>query len=160
MLAEPRTYPDWLVGAQRIRGVDADFPSQGAEFDHSVGPTSATTIDDSTEVLLVDRPSRLTLLARVGPLHAQVDMLLEPTPGGCVVRFRERPAGWAMALTPFLRPPSRPATSSRSADSRHSSRAPRRTSASRRWDVSDERVMPRDGTPSIPEGVSLEGCSG
>ena len=104
MLVEPRTYPEWLVGAQRIRGVDDDFPSQGAEFAHSVGPTSATTIDDSTEVLVVDRPHRLTLLARVGPLHAHVDMLVEPTPDGSAVRFRERPAGWAKALTPLLRP--------------------------------------------------------
>ena len=104
LLAEPRTYPDWLVGAQRIRSVDAEFPSQGAEFDHSVGPTSATTIDDSTEVLAVERPHRLTLLARAGFLHAHVDMLLEPTSDGCAVRFRERPTGWAMALTPLLRP--------------------------------------------------------
>ena len=104
MLAEPRTYPEWLVGAQHIRGVDADFPSQGTEFAHSVGPTSATTIDDSTEALLVDRPHRLTLLARAGPLHAHVDMLVEPSPDGSVVRFRERPVGWAMILTPLLRP--------------------------------------------------------
>ena len=104
LLAEPRTYPDWLVGAQRIRGVDAEFPAQGAEFDHSVGPTSATTVDDSTEVLALDRPHRLTLLARAGFLHAEVDMLLEQVPDGCAVRFRERPTGWAMALTPLLRP--------------------------------------------------------
>ena len=104
VLAEPRTYPEWLVGAQRIRGVDADFPSRGAEFEHSVGPTSATTIDDSTQVVVVNRPYRLMLLARVGPLHAHVDMLVEPTPDGSAVRFRERPTGWAVVLTPLLRP--------------------------------------------------------
>jgi uncharacterized protein YndB with AHSA1/START domain len=104
VLAEPRTYPDWLVGAQRIRGVDADFPSKGAEFAHSVGPTNATTIDDATEVLVVDRPHRLKLLARAGLLRAQVDMLVELAGDGSVVRFRERPVGWAMVLTPLLRP--------------------------------------------------------
>jgi uncharacterized protein YndB with AHSA1/START domain len=104
VLGEPRTYPDWLVGAQRIRGVDRNFPSEGAEFEHSVGPTPATTIDDSSEVLEADPPHRLSLLVHAGPLHARVDLLLLPTTDGTEVRFRERPVGWQAVLTPFVRP--------------------------------------------------------
>jgi uncharacterized protein YndB with AHSA1/START domain len=104
VLAEPRTYPDWLVGAQRIRSVDRDFPAPGAGFDHSVGPTEATTVDDSSEVLDADPPHRLSLLVHAGLLHARVDLLLVPRDDGTEVRFRERPVGWAAALTPLVRP--------------------------------------------------------
>lgn len=104
VLAEPRTYPAWLVGAQRIRSVDDAFPAEGAEFDHSVGPAKVATIDDSSEVLEADPPHRLSLLVRAGPLHARVDLLVLPAEAGSEVCFRERPIGWATVLTPFVRP--------------------------------------------------------
>jgi uncharacterized protein YndB with AHSA1/START domain len=103
VLADPRTYPVWLVGAQRIRAVDPDFPAQGTEFDHSVGPTKTTSIDDSSEVLESEPPHRLSLLVHAGPLHARVDLLVLPAKDGTELRFRERPTGWGAALTPLLR---------------------------------------------------------
>jgi hypothetical protein len=47
-IADPRTYPTWLVGAQRIRRVDPTFPAPAAEFEHSVGPSEGATIDDAS----------------------------------------------------------------------------------------------------------------
>src|SRR5690606_7522428 len=61
-LADPTTYPDWLVGAQRIRHVDPAFPAPSSGFDHSVGPTPSATVDDSTEARRVEAPARLDLL--------------------------------------------------------------------------------------------------
>jgi uncharacterized protein YndB with AHSA1/START domain len=103
VLAEPRTYPDWLVGAKRIRSVDGDFPNEDAEFDHTVG-VGPLTIDDSTEVLEVHEPDRLKLRVHVGPLDGDVELLVLPSPGGTEVRFRERPVGLPAAVTPLLRP--------------------------------------------------------
>jgi uncharacterized protein YndB with AHSA1/START domain len=103
VLAEPRTYPEWLVGAKRIRDVDADFPSKGAEFDHTVG-AGPVSIDDSTEVLEVHRPDRLKLLVKAGHFNGEVEFLVLPSPKGTEVRFRERPIGPPAALTPLLRP--------------------------------------------------------
>ena len=104
VLSNTRTYPEWLVGAQRIRAVDPEFPAPGAEFHHSVGPSEAVTVDDSSEVLEVLPPYRLELQVHVGPLRGIVDFLVAPTGGGSEVRFRERPAGRARVLLPVLRP--------------------------------------------------------
>lgn len=103
LLADPRTYPHWLVGNQRIRAVDDDFPAVGAGFDHSVGATEESTVDDESEVLESDPPHRLSLLVKAGPLRGAVTFLLLPSRDGTEVRFRERPVGWMAALTPFLR---------------------------------------------------------
>ncbi len=104
VLSDPRTYPDWLVGAQRIRAVDPDFPKPGAEFHHSVGPTKDVTVDDSSEVLEVLPPYHLELRVSAGPMRGIVDFVVAPTSDGSEVRFRERPAGRARALLPVIRP--------------------------------------------------------
>jgi hypothetical protein len=49
-LIDPRTYPDWLVGAQHIRGVDSHWPDRGAQFHHRVG-LGPLTIDDATTLV-------------------------------------------------------------------------------------------------------------
>jgi len=103
-ISEPRTYPDWLVGAQRIRSVDGSFPEPGAEFEHSVGPSGAVTVDDSSEVLEADAPHHLRLEVRAKPFTATVDFEVHDAGDGCEVRFRELPSGWARPLTPLLRP--------------------------------------------------------
>ena len=103
-LADPRTYPQWLVGAQRIRSVDDDFPAEGAVFHHSVGVSSDASVDDQSQVRSVDPPHRLELRVEVGPVNGIVEMLVDATDVGCCVRFRERPAGLAAILTPFTRP--------------------------------------------------------
>jgi len=103
-ISDPRTYPDWLVGAQRIRSVDRSFPAPGAEFEHSVGPTGAVTVDDSSEVLDADAPHHLRLKVRAGLFTATVDFEVHDAGEGSEVRFTELPSGWARPLTPLLRP--------------------------------------------------------
>jgi uncharacterized protein YndB with AHSA1/START domain len=104
LLANPRTYPDWLVGNQKIRSVDPEFPKPGSRFDHSVGATDEASIDDQSEVLSSDPPNRLELLVKAGPMRGVVTFLLLPSREGTEVRFQERPVGWMAPLTPFLRP--------------------------------------------------------
>lgn len=74
-LIDPRTYPTWLAGAQRIRAVDADWPAVGSRFHHRIG-WGPFHLDDTTSVVRVDAPNELTLRASVGPF------------GQALVRFR------------------------------------------------------------------------
>jgi uncharacterized protein YndB with AHSA1/START domain len=105
VLADPETYPAWLVGAERIRGVDPEFPRPGSKFEHSVGPTKATTIDDRTESLDAQPNRHLALLVHAGPFHGRVDFHLEPAAAGATkITFAEQPAGPMAVLTPVLRP--------------------------------------------------------
>jgi uncharacterized protein YndB with AHSA1/START domain len=104
VISDPTTYPDWLVGAQRIRGVDPQFPRPGTDFDHSVGPAAAVTIDDSTTATSVDPPHRLDLHVRAGLFQADVELMVVPSPKGSEIRFIERPSGPWLLLTPALRP--------------------------------------------------------
>jgi uncharacterized protein YndB with AHSA1/START domain len=104
LLADPRTYPHWLVGNQEIRAVDDEFPAPGTSFDHSVGATEEVTVDDESEVLESDPPHRLKLLVKAGAMRGVVTFLLLPTRDGTEVRFREKPVSWMAPLTPFLRP--------------------------------------------------------
>jgi uncharacterized protein YndB with AHSA1/START domain len=104
-LSDPRTYPDWLVGAQRIRDVDSDFPAPGSKFDHSVGPTPELTADDDTKAVEVQGHRRLVLEVHVGPVQGEVEFTLKKRGDDRTeVRMRERPIGPAVALTPVLRP--------------------------------------------------------
>ena len=105
VITEPRTYPEWLVGAQRIRHVDRSFPAPGAEFEHSVGPSDALTVDDSTESVAVDQDRRLVLEVRAGFVRGEVEFVL--TAHGeeeTEIVLRERPIGPGAAVTPLLRP--------------------------------------------------------
>lgn len=104
VLADPHTYPDWLLGAQRIRSVDDGFPAVGTEFHHSVGVSDkAPTVDDSTEVTDAEPPHRLSLRVKAGPMRGTVELLLLPTKRGTEIRFRERPAGLQAICTPAVR---------------------------------------------------------
>jgi uncharacterized protein YndB with AHSA1/START domain len=105
LLEEPRTYPDWLVGAQAIRGVDPAFPAPGSTFDHRVGPSTQATVADHSEAIDADPPHLLSLRVHVGPVQGVARLVLdEVAPGRTRVRMQERPIGWAKALTPLLRP--------------------------------------------------------
>jgi uncharacterized protein YndB with AHSA1/START domain len=104
VISDPTTYPDWLVGAQRIRGVDPSFPEPGSEFRHSVGATEGATVDDRTEATRADPPHRLGLEVHAGPFRADVELLVLPSPKGSEIRFSERPKGAWLAVTPVLRP--------------------------------------------------------
>ncbi len=104
-IADPRTYPDWLVGAQKIRHVDEDFPAPGTEFDHSVGPTEAVTVDDDTKAIAVQGHRRLVLEVHIGPFQGEVEFQLKKRGDATTeVKMRERPIGPIVVATPLLRP--------------------------------------------------------
>lgn len=111
-VCDPDTYPRWLVGAQRMRRVDPEFPAPGAEFHHSVGPTEEATVDDRSAVVAVENepgvaPLALELLVHAGPFHADVRFEIHDDGPGSLVRLSEVPVGPARALTPLLRVPLR-----------------------------------------------------
>jgi hypothetical protein len=92
LLLDPTTYPDWLVGAKKIRSVDESWPSPGSRFHHLVG-IGPLTIADSTAVEAVDPPRMLVLRARARPAGvARVAIRLEAgADGGTDVEMEEAP---------------------------------------------------------------------
>jgi uncharacterized protein YndB with AHSA1/START domain len=92
VLATPATYADWVLGADTIRGADANWPERGSRFYHRFG-FGPFKIEDHTEVVDVDPPYRLVLNARARPMGAAlVDILLNPLEGGTFVTMIETSA--------------------------------------------------------------------
>jgi uncharacterized protein YndB with AHSA1/START domain len=92
VLTDPHTYPDWLVGAHRIRSVDPEWPQPGSSFHHVVGAGPFKLADRST-VRALDPPRRLELAVFAWPfLKAHVVFELTPQPGGgTCIELREKP---------------------------------------------------------------------
>ena len=57
------TYPVWVVGASRMRDVDAGWPAPGTKLHHSFGMWQLL-IDDITEAIEIEPGQRLVLEAR------------------------------------------------------------------------------------------------
>lgn len=66
VLADGWLYPLWVVGASRMRDVDAGWPAVGTKLHHSVGAWPGL-IDDDTEVLEVEPGRKLVLQAKAWP---------------------------------------------------------------------------------------------
>jgi uncharacterized protein YndB with AHSA1/START domain len=66
VLSDGWLYPLFVVGASRMRDVDAGWPAVGTRLHHSVGAWPLL-IDDTTEVLEVEPQRRLRLTARAWP---------------------------------------------------------------------------------------------
>lgn len=76
VLADGWLYPVWVVGAARIRDVDASWPGHGSRLHHSFGLWPAL-VDDTTDVLEVDAGSYLQLRTRAWPFgEAEVQIHL------------------------------------------------------------------------------------
>jgi hypothetical protein len=104
-LADPRSYPSWLVGAQRIRHVDGGFPAPGAKFDHSVGPSPQLTVDDHSRSIAVEDDRRLVLYVRAGLFRGKVEFVLETRSDNATeIVMRERLLGPTAVVAPLLRP--------------------------------------------------------
>ena len=102
VLADPTTYPDWLIGASEIRDFDHNWPSPGTKFHHMVG-IKPFVIPDSTEVIDVEPNRRLKLRVRSRPLVvAEATFELVGTDDRCVVTLAEEPA--FRPLADILRP--------------------------------------------------------
>jgi uncharacterized protein YndB with AHSA1/START domain len=98
VLADPRCYPEWVVGAKEIRAADPGFPAAGTRFHHSVG-VGPLAVRDHTAVLASDPPRSLTLDAHARPLgSATVRLELEPRRAGTRVTMIEDPSGCTTPL--------------------------------------------------------------
>lgn len=93
LLADPRTYEQWLVGCKDIRAVEDGWPKPGTRFYHRVGIAGPLTLEDNTLSLESEPPRRLVLEARARPAGvARVEFLLEDDgAGGCAVTVNEAP---------------------------------------------------------------------
>jgi uncharacterized protein YndB with AHSA1/START domain len=69
VLTDGWTYATWVVGAARIRAVDADFPAVGAQIHHSVGAWPLL-ISDRTEIEECEPPRLLQLRVAAWPAGA------------------------------------------------------------------------------------------
>lgn len=106
VIADGWLYSGWVVGASRIRDVDAEWPQAGARLHHSVGAWPLV-IDDSTKVTAVQPGRSLELVARGWPMgEAKVDITLEELGDGCKVTIAEDAIRGPGKLVPaFLRDP-------------------------------------------------------
>jgi uncharacterized protein YndB with AHSA1/START domain len=90
VLSDGWLYTSWVVGASRIRDVDANWPDVGSQLHHSFG-IWPLVIDDATKVLECDPGHRLVLQARGWPAgEATVTLRLsEDSPERCLVTMTE-----------------------------------------------------------------------
>jgi hypothetical protein len=90
VLADGWLYPSWVVGASRMRKVDAGWPAVDTALHHSVGAWP-TLINDTTSVTAVEPGHELQLLGRAWPLgEVAIRLQLEPRAGGgCTVVMEE-----------------------------------------------------------------------
>jgi uncharacterized protein YndB with AHSA1/START domain len=105
-LVDVRTYPDWLIGARKIRAIDDDWPAPGTAFHHTVGLGGPLTISDRTRSLAVEPKRRLVLDVRAWPLvHGEVTFELRTAGDGTTeVALEEHPVGIHRLFTPLLAP--------------------------------------------------------
>ncbi len=66
VLEDGWSYGMWVVGAARIREVDATWPAPGSRIHHSVGAWPVL-LSDNTEVEQVEAPTMLRLRVRAWP---------------------------------------------------------------------------------------------
>jgi len=101
VLADGWLFPTWVVGASRMRDVDAAWPAVGSKLQHSFGVWPAL-INDETTVLEYDPPRLLVIQPSGWPLgEARVTLEVKPRGEGCVVRITEDavrgPGSWVPA---------------------------------------------------------------
>jgi hypothetical protein len=90
VLADGWLFPVWVVGASRMRDVDAEWPAEGSKLHHSFGVWPAL-INDETTVLEWDPPRRMVMQPAGWPIgEARVTLEVRPDAEGCRVRIEER----------------------------------------------------------------------
>lgn len=89
VIADGWLYSGWVVGASRIRDVDALWPAEGAVLHHSVGAWPLL-INDKTYVTAANPGKSIELIARGWPLgEAKVVITIEEQRTGCKVTMAE-----------------------------------------------------------------------
>src|SRR6476469_9101149 len=101
VLAQPESYDEWVVGAQKVRDADETWPAPGSALHHRTG-VGPLTVDDETRVVEADPPRRLVLRAKAKSLgEFQVEVELEQGPAGTTtVRMHEKAVEGAAAHVP------------------------------------------------------------
>jgi uncharacterized protein YndB with AHSA1/START domain len=66
VLDDAYAYPRWVVGARRVRHVDASWPAVGSKFHHAIG-NAAAELHDSSKILERQSPDRIVLEVRFRP---------------------------------------------------------------------------------------------
>ncbi len=103
-LANPDTYPHWLLGARRIRSVSDDWARPGSFFEHTVG-FGPVVISDRTTVRAIDPPRTLVLHVRARPLlEAVVRFEVEGSASGSSVMMQETPVGVYGTISAIAQP--------------------------------------------------------
>lgn len=106
LLGDPWTYADWVVGSDRIREADANWPEVGSEFKHVVGVWPLKSHDHSY-VEAVEAPNHLRLRVKARPfITARVWLDLKPGGAGTIVEMFEDAADPVSraALNPLTQP--------------------------------------------------------
>ena len=102
VLSDGWLYPLWVVGASRMRDVDATWPAVGSKLHHSVG-TWPLLLDDDTEVIECEPHARLVLRARAWPAGAaHVGLRLNARGPETEIVIQEQAVSGPGALTPKL----------------------------------------------------------
>lgn len=104
VLSDGWGYAAWVVGASRIRAVDATWPAKDSEIHHSVGAWPVV-LDDTTTVAAIDPPRSLTLRARAWPFgEAEVTLECEPVAPGLtrVTMLEQSASGPSKLVPPFI----------------------------------------------------------
>ena len=100
VLADGWLYPLWVVGATRMRDVDAGWPEVGTCLHHSAG-VWPLVVNDSTEVVDCQPGKELRLRARAWPLgEAAVTITLEASGAHTRVTLREESVSGPGRLVP------------------------------------------------------------
>lgn len=100
VLADGWLYPVWVVGATRMRDVDATWPEEGSKLHHSAG-VWPLVVSDNTEVLACEPRRFLRLRARGWPMgEAEVALTLSASGAGTLVEIREDLVSGPGALIP------------------------------------------------------------
>ncbi|MEO9152775.1 MAG: SRPBCC family protein [Lapillicoccus sp.] len=100
VLADGWLYATWVVGASRVREVDAAWPATGSRIHHSFGAWPAV-IDDETVVLDAVPEQSLVLRPRGWPAgEAVVDLRIVEADDGCELTIVEDAVAGPGALVP------------------------------------------------------------
>ena len=106
VLADGSQYAEWVVGANRIRDVESDWPAVGSRFHHTVG-IWPLHLRDNTVVKECEPGHRLVLEARARPVgRARVEMTLLEIPTGTRIVMTEEAISPTVARwsSPLLAP--------------------------------------------------------
>jgi hypothetical protein len=100
VLADGWSYASWVVGASRIRDVEAGWPLPGRSIHHSVG-IWPLVVDDRTTVEAYEPLRFLQLKVRAWPTgEGRVELEAEDRGGQCHLVMREKAIKGPAALIP------------------------------------------------------------